>query len=77
MVFNTGRVMGRAHRVLRLADGACEELATRCELSGHSAEGLLIEARNVGDPLLEAIILRTQGWAHLVEGEYDGVCVSA
>jgi hypothetical protein len=27
------------------------------------------EARDVGDPLLEAIILRAQAWAHLVEDE--------
>ena len=35
------------------------------------AEALLAEARDVGDPLLEAVILRTQGWAHLVEGEFE------
>ena len=48
----------------------CEVLAGNGNAAAEAAGPLLLEARDVGDPLLEAIILRAQGWAHLVEGDY-------
>jgi class 3 adenylate cyclase/tetratricopeptide (TPR) repeat protein len=48
----------------------CEVLAGNGRAAAEAAGPLLFEARDVGDPLLEAIILRAQGWAHLVEGGY-------
>jgi class 3 adenylate cyclase/tetratricopeptide (TPR) repeat protein len=47
----------------------CEVLAGTAEAA--ATEPVLEAARAVGDPLLEAIVLRAQGWAYLVAHEYD------
>ena len=47
----------------------CDVLAGTAMAS--AADPVLEAARAVGDPLLEAIVLRAQGWAHLVAHEYD------
>jgi class 3 adenylate cyclase/tetratricopeptide (TPR) repeat protein len=47
----------------------CDVLAGTAEAA--AADEVLDAARAVGDPLLEAIVLRAQGWAHLVAHEYD------
>ena len=47
----------------------CEVLAGTAEAA--AAKPVLDAARAVGDPLLEAIVLRAQGWAYLVAHEYD------
>jgi class 3 adenylate cyclase/tetratricopeptide (TPR) repeat protein len=47
----------------------CDVLAGSAEAV--AAEPVLDAARAVGDPLLEAIVLRAQGWAHLVAGDHD------
>jgi class 3 adenylate cyclase/tetratricopeptide (TPR) repeat protein len=48
----------------------CEVLAGNGRSAADAAPALLQVAREVGDPLLETIILRALGWAHLIEGEY-------
>jgi tetratricopeptide (TPR) repeat protein len=65
--------MGASHFVVetKAFQLECEVLAGSGRAASDAAEALLTEARAVGDPLLEAVILRTQGWAHLVEGEFD------
>ena len=64
--------MGASHFVVetKAFQLECEVLAGNGNAAAEAAGPLLLEARDVGDPLLEAIILRAQGWAHLVEGEY-------
>ncbi len=48
----------------------CEVLAGNGRSAAAAAPPLLAEARDVGDPLLETIVLRALGWAHLIEGDY-------
>lgn len=36
-----------------------------------TAEPLFDTARRLGDPLLETVLLRTTGWAHLIDGDLD------
>ena len=48
----------------------CEVLAGNGRSVADAATQLLTEARDVEDPLLETIILRALGWAHLIEGDY-------
>jgi tetratricopeptide (TPR) repeat protein len=49
----------------------CEVLAGSGRVAAEAAGPLLTAAREVGDPLLETIVLRAEGWAHLVEHEYE------
>ncbi len=63
--------MGASHFVVetRAFQLECEVLAGSAVAD--AAGPLLLAAREVGDPLLEAVILRTQGWAHLIEGDFE------
>ncbi len=65
--------MGASHFVVetKAFQLECEVLAGSGRAAADAAGPLRNAAREVGDPLLEAIILRAEGWAHLVEGEYD------
>ena len=65
--------MGASHFVVetKAFQLECEVLAGSGRTAADAAGPLLAVARGVGDPLLETIILRAQGWAHLVEREYD------
>jgi len=65
--------MGASHFVVetKAFQLECEVLAGSGRVAADAAGPLLISAREVGDPLLETIVLRAQGWAHLVEREYE------
>jgi tetratricopeptide (TPR) repeat protein len=65
--------MGASHFVVetKAFQLECEVLAGSGRAAVDAAEPLLVTAREVGDPLLEAVILRTQGWAHLVERDFE------
>ena len=65
--------MGASHFVVetKAFQLECEVLAGSGRTAADAAGPLLADARGVGDPLLETIILRAEGWAHLVEREYD------
>lgn len=64
--------MGASHFVVetKAFQLECEVLAGIGRTAADGARTLRNAAREVGDPLLEAIILRAEGWAYLVEREY-------
>jgi class 3 adenylate cyclase/tetratricopeptide (TPR) repeat protein len=65
--------IGASHFVLetRAFEAECEVLAGNADDVIDAVEPLLQAAREIEDPLLETILLRTRAWAHLINRRYD------
>ena len=67
--------IGASHFVLetKAYQLECEVLAGNGRAAIADIEPLFEMADELGDPLLEAMLLRAKGWAHLIEREYEQV----
>ena len=67
--------IGASHFVLetKAYQLECEVLAGNGRAAIADIEPLFEMAAELGDPLLEAVLLRAKGWAHLIEREYEQV----
>ena len=67
------QAMGASHFLLeaKVFQLECEVFAGNGQTAVAAAAPVFELAAEVGDPLLEAMLLRSKAWAHFEEGEYD------
>lgn len=65
--------IGASHFVLetRAFEAECDVLAGEASVAADEVGQLLQAARDMEDPLLEAIVLRTRAWAHLINRDLE------
>ena len=65
--------MGASHFLLeaKVFQLECEVFAGNGQKAVAAAAPVFELAAEVGDPLLEAMLLRSKAWAHFEQGEYD------
>jgi tetratricopeptide (TPR) repeat protein len=71
--------MGASYFVLetKVFQLECEVFAGEARAAVASAEPLFQDAAKMGDPLLEAMLLRAKSWALFLDGDYDGAEAAA